>query len=310
MVDPIAEATKIIVGTVPVGPRGPRGLPIGPFRGRFNPGTSYFIGDLVEYQGSLYRAANDGFLNYPDPADSFEPPPVSGFNPFDFGLYPQPKHGFWASDILWTPPANGATCGIIPDRGVDAVDDPQQATEANKPIYRAEGINGLGGRACLEFDGVNDYLACDVTPDITGAFKVVAVVQHTGVSSAQHNFVGYKGSALVSGSGQRAAASDWHNTDGTSSIHAMTVDSDPHLIFAARSGASSSLSVDNVQVATGTLNSSDGLYGWSIGCGSTSAGTFGNYWPGKIAFLAIYASVFDVDLAELFTDLMTYYEIG
>lgn len=90
---------------------------------------------------------------------------------------------FWASDRNWSPPADGAATASWRDfsgNGRTA----SQATGSKQPVYH---VADLGGKPCVTFDGVDDFMQTAAFTAIAQPATLVVVAQY--VTQAAPNIV-------------------------------------------------------------------------------------------------------------------------
>lgn len=90
---------------------------------------------------------------------------------------------FWADDI--TGLVDSDPVATWSDSSGNA-HDATQATAAKRPIYRAA-LAGFNGRAVVEFDGVDDWLATAAFTAVASG-EVAVIVQRTGASTDQQSY--------------------------------------------------------------------------------------------------------------------------
>ena len=203
------------------------------------------------------------------------------FNPLT-GWTTDPVHAVWASDPLWTPPADGGAVSSWRNGG-SVGGDLVQATGSWQPTYDAS-LAAYNNQPVVTFDGADDVLVAN-TADLTQPFWLV-LVGHTSAVTTQ----GFVGVGVVSTNrrfGTNATAGGkWALALG-GEIKGGGLDSNPHLLFAQANGASSLITVDGASVATGDAGTT-GITHLSLGAGNANGLTFGGYLTGGIALALVF----------------------
>lgn len=154
-----------------------------------------------------------------------------------------------------------------------------QATQANKPIYKTNIING---KPVIRFDGAGDHLAKGTTSLVTQANSMWMVVDDND-AAARVYFDG------------DAASKQLLRHDGTnleinagSDVGAAHTAGDPHFIQGDFAGASSEIWVDGVSLATGDAGAQEQDGGFTVGADNAGA----NSLAGDIAEVIANDAVF------------------
>lgn len=183
-----------------------------------------------------------------------------------------------------------------------------QATGANQPLYRAA-TAAFNNKPTVQFDGSNDYLTVDVA-DVGQAYKLVAVAQALS-TGAQARILG-DGDNATHGLGHNASTQYILNMNVA--LAGGTADTGVHVYRATVSGASSQLWVDEVSIVGPGDAGAHSLKHFTLGAGFNGVATFASFWPGHIAYAAVYpgtggGAVSDASLITLVTALQTHYGI-
>lgn len=203
---------------------------------------------------------------------------VASFNPLSIAW----NMAYWASDPLWTPPADGAGVASWRDAsgtGMTAT----QATGASQPLYRASSAN-FNSKPCLEFDGVNDRLGVAPGSTLTQRNEMFVVLRLlsnlTGVST--RNVIDGSSSSVRHALYTAPGQSTWRWTAGTEVISTLAHDNATHLIRIVFDTTSVFYvdSASDSSVAAGTQS----LTALSIGSRYDSA----RYANVQIAFIGVY----------------------
>lgn len=203
-----------------------------------------------------------------------------------------PLHAGWASDPLWTPPANGSP--VTSWRNQSGGGDPANGVAGRQPTFRSS-TAAFNNRPTVQFDG-NDILFFDIT-DIPQPYKFVLV----GSITATGVFLG----GAVAGTGVGRSAGTWYMSAVTP-ITGGTADNNPHSFVGVFNGASSRLDVDG---ASGTVsgNANTGAMSFLF-LGESASSTLP--MTGHLAFWGIYSNATpDASLAALATGLRNFYAI-
>jgi hypothetical protein len=208
-------------------------------------------------------------------------------------------HAVWAGDPSWSNPGDGNA--VSSWRNQSGGGDPAQATGGAQPLYRSS-VSQLGNRPAVEFDGSDDCLVFDIA-DVAQSFKVLAVFRFPSLPGSLRGIVGF-GSGAAHGLSYSTTPA-WRANAG-SAIEGGTPNTSGHVLQATLNGASSSVTLDGSNVASGGAgsNSMSWLKLGCLGSGATNA-SFGAV---QLAFYGVYAgATSDVTLAQLATDLKTHY---
>ena len=210
---------------------------------------------------------------------------ASSFNPLT-GWTTDPVHGFWASDPLWTPPADGA--GVSSWRnGGTGTGDLAQGSGSLQPLYRAS-TAAFGNRPTVQGDGTDDYLTTTFGASISSyPWYVVCVFSKSKAANASEAIWDDKGSdpagyALYTDTG----ASTWR-TGVFAELAGGTADTSPHLAVVTFNDASSSIAIDGTSVASGTVGTVHAANGVTLFAARTFAGYFSG---GHIAYWALFTT--------------------
>lgn len=189
-----------------------------------------------------------------------------------------------ASCVNWVSPRDAGTVtvagGLLSDiQDKDASNhDYVQATGSLQPGLGARSING---NLVMDFDGSDDYIRSIWT--LAQPFTVIAVVQ-SDTTSLTHFFIGNHSSQ--NGMGIAGALSAWYMNLGSSfEVFGGTIDTNPHYVVFIADGASSSIRVDGVEVATGDAGTGTLGFSTSMRIGGASSA---RYWDGGVGDLAVF----------------------
>ena len=194
-----------------------------------------------------------------------------------------------------TDPVGGAGATDWDDKSANGYD----ATEATNQALWETGL--INGRPAVHFDGTNDKLSADALTAFNGttdaAFSVYGVIQADVVSSTD----------VVAGVGhatntdqldliRRNAATDWETYiyDGAAGATEVggTPDTSAHIFAVISTGTNGLLYLDGSLIATtGDLNVGQvDVDSFTIGAVEI-AGTYSNFWDGKIGELVVFQGV-------------------
>lgn len=190
------------------------------------------------------------------------------------------KAAFWASDPLWTPPANGAGVSSWRDAGSEAK-NLVQASGSEQPLFTVS-VAALNDQPALTMDAnVNfrDMQTATWDTSITGHVTWVVVGNATITTFDRAGMIASKtaGHFMGPNSGQ------WQFQRGDTQTGG-TADFDGHLFYvSAGLAAGGTMEVDGTQVASGTAQN-EAMTGLFMGRRSSGAGYFG----GNVAFVGVY----------------------
>lgn len=212
-------------------------------------------------------------------------------------------HGVWASDSLWTPPADGAGVSSLRNMNYSAV-NPVQATVESQPLFD-ESNTLFNDRSTIHFDGTNDYLTVDIT-DRAQPFTVVAVLSfHANVAQ---RVLGRGVAATSTGVGFSTNNELMINFGTSLATDNLLILDEACVVEWYVNGATSTIIYNGFSAASGNAGSSD-LRRFTIGAGD-SGSAFGNYFNGDLAFLWILSkSAPDYETRTLRLALASYYNI-
>jgi hypothetical protein len=207
------------------------------------------------------------------------------FNPLT-GWTTDPVHAVWASDPLWTPPADGGAVSSWRNGG-SVGGDLVQATGAAQPTYDAA-LAAYNGAAVVSFT-TDDALDADVA-DVAQP-HIFVVIGNTSGGTNLEGLIAVTGASTSRVMGDNAAGA-WTINNNTA-ISGGTADGNPHLFVGKVIGGANNfkLDVDGTNVATGTASVGTSFTRFTLGAGSMATPSYGNHLTGSIA----YAAVFDVD---------------
>lgn len=163
-----------------------------------------------------------------------------------------PLHGVWASDPLWTPPADGGAVSSWRNGGT-GTGDLAQGSGTKQPTYWAS-TAAFGNRPTVQGDGTDDYLAATFGAAVSSfPYYVVCVFakgKAANASEAIWDDVSPSGTgyALWTDTG----ASTWR-TAVTVNLTGGTANTNPHMAVVTHNGASSSIAIDGTSVASGSV---------------------------------------------------------
>jgi hypothetical protein len=214
-------------------------------------------------------------------------------------------HGWWASDPLWTPPADGAAVTSV--RNNSGGGDPTQASAGFKPLYRAS-VSQLNNKPAVEFDGTDDRLVVDIT-DVTAPFKAISIHRMLGTPVNTTNPLGTGGGS----SGFTIAGTNVYAiSNGTVVAGTTGRDTLAHSHrgrFAPSGSGGSDYWLDGVQEVTGGGAGSQNLTWFKVGCSGATT-THGRFANCQVVFQALYTdATSNTDLANLVADLEAFYAI-
>ena len=210
------------------------------------------------------------------------------FNPLT-GWTTDPLHGVWASDPLWTPPADGGAVSSWRNGG-SVGGDLVQATGSKQPTYDASNP-AYNNQPVVTFDGTDDGLYVNPA-DVAQPWWSV-VIGSIDAATATRAFVGHGTNSGYRLGTDSTTGAQWRFVPGTG-ISGGTTDTSPHLFVAKAAGASGALAVDGTSVATGAVGT-NAMTAWSIGAGNDGTGNLAAFLDGNVA----YAAVFDTDPTAL-----------
>jgi len=201
------------------------------------------------------------------------------------GWTTDPVHAFWASDPLWTPPADGGAVSSWRNGG-SVGGDAVQATGGSQPLYRAS-TAAYNNRPTVEFDGTDDRLGVNIA-DISQTYYVVLIAGADTSASAFQCAFG-TGVAASYGVYVAAAGSVYRMSFGTA-LTGGTATVAPHLFVAVGAGAASTLDVDGVEVIAAANAGTSAMPIIALGAGSAALATFGDHLNGHIAYAAVFTT--------------------
>lgn len=196
--------------------------------------------------------------------------------------------------------ADGATVATWPDRSGNGF-NATQATEANKPLYK---VNIINGRPVVRFDGTNDTMALtggalDIVRNVSGA-TIFAVVKSTG--AAQNGRVVFFANNVAATSRlslHQSVAPNWEaiyrrlDADAADTLTDGAANTSPHVLSLVRdyAAATATLYVDGgsgtTDATANTAGSTSDTASANAQIGASSAAG-GNPFPGDIAEVIIY----------------------
>lgn len=201
----------------------------------------------------------------------------SAFNPLT-SWTTDPVHGVWASDPLWTPPADGGAVSAWRNGG-SVGGDLVQATGSKQPTYRAS-TAAYNNQPTVQFDGTDDYLGVNIT-DVSAPYYVLLVANITGAASQLVCGFGYE---TYNGIGQHGA---WFLAAGAPAWGG-TPNGNPHLWNAKIVvGAGDSLAIDGTTVVSASTGERAIMW-LSLGAATTLGASPGLYLSGHIAYCAVF----------------------
>lgn len=227
-------------------------------------------------------------------------PPPGPFDPWD-AAYPTAVHGVWASDPLWTPPADGAAVSSM--RNESGGGSLAQATGSLQPIYRAA-VAAYDNRPAVEFVAAGDWLGISSFPStVAQPFLFVVVGNTSGATGSGERLISWNAGG-GSGVGDNASNA-WTVSSGTSRT-AGTSDASPHVVTVLVNGASSQMWIDGVSIIGPISFGSNTWTQFYLG----RAGDNSSRLSGHVAFAAGYSlSTRDSGVQALEAALATYYGI-
>ena len=195
-----------------------------------------------------------------------------------------PVHGVWASDPLWTPPADGGAVSSWRNGG-SVGGDLVQATGAKQPTYRAS-TAAFNNQPTVQGDGIDDYLAVNFAPYYIQPYYIVAAMSKGKAANvAETIFSDHTGGAHEVASYTGTGASTWRMKASTE-LTGGTADTNPHLLTYTFNGASSSLFVDGTSTITGNAGANP-LLALEL---FALANGYGLFSSGHIAFFLIFTT--------------------
>lgn len=148
-------------------------------------------------------------------------------------------------------------------------------TAANRPLYKTS-----GGLHWLDFDGVDDFLSIAAGPTIAQPDTMVAAILFENAAGSIATIWDSSGADQLMGS---MSSNNYRIFAGTASVSGGTRNAAAHVMYGFANGASSTLKIDNIQVASGdpgTANFNTALY---LGCyGGASQFVDGRFYGGGI----------------------------
>lgn len=191
-----------------------------------------------------------------------------------------PLHGAWASDPLWTPPADGGAVSSWRNGGSVGTPHFTQGTGAAQPTYDAENAS-FNNKAVVSFDGTDDRLNCDFANLSQPVYGVAVGRWRSGGADELFalRYVSYDTSA-----GLRKVAVNYQ-LGLVTSYSVAGADENPHLFVVTLNNASSSLAVDGAAASTGDIGGSNNITEVDIGSNFT-----GQYGEVDIALLLIFTT--------------------
>ena len=207
------------------------------------------------------------------------------FNPLT-GWTTDPVHGVWASDPLWTPPADGGAVSSWRNGG-SVGGDLVQATGSKQPTYRAS-VAALNSKPTVQFDGADDAVSYNVT-DIPQTYYLVLIAS----TSTPTSYDCAIGTSEVAGRGLHigsplGTSPDYRISFGTA-VNGGTPTSDPALFVVTAAGASSALAVNGTTVLSGNMGTG-ALSRLTLGGWSTDGSTIADPLTGHIAYAAVFTT--------------------
>ncbi len=147
----------------------------------------------------------------------------------------------WADDPLWTPPADGGAVSSLRDgsgngRTFTAPD--------GQPTFRAS-VAKLGGRAGIEFDGVNDHLA---TADFSSLAQPWSYVVVFAIDTlVDGTYIMNSGFGESAGLGMKTGPNRLFVYAGSVLDSGLTADADCHFGHVVANGATTKIASDGVE---------------------------------------------------------------
>ncbi len=185
------------------------------------------------------------------------------FNPLT-GWTTDPVHGVWASDPLWTPPADGGAVSSWRNGGSVGTPNFTQATGTKQPTYRAS-TAAFNNKPTVQADGTDDSLAATFGAAVSQPFYVVAVAAKSKAANAAEAL--WDDASVGAGAGYPfftdTGASTWR-LGGFATLAGGTADTNPHLVNTTSNGVSSAFAVDGTTIASGTTGAADPATGVTL----------------------------------------------
>ena len=202
-------------------------------------------------------------------ADSYNKPAAGGGDPFTMVAW---HAAHWASDPGWTPPADGGLVNTWPDGSGNS----RTMSTAGGPVFRVAAAT-LNNKPGVDFDGVDDR-TFSASFSVPQPYAMVAVLRAATTAGDRY--------ALSAGgtTGLFISAGIWKLYAGTA-IAGGAADTSHHLVVATVAGASSTVTVDGVQVLTGNVGATAATI-WKIAVYGGSNVSFGQYVYGFVGFKA------------------------
>lgn len=193
--------------------------------------------------------AGPGPLGDDNPRTTGGPPfPVATtFNPLTSFTTP-PVHGVWASDPLWTPPADGGAVSSWRNGG-SVGGDLTQATGSKQPTYRAS-TAAFNNKPTVQSDGTDDALAVTYAASISQPVYIVAVSSID--TASRYLFDGPPGGSRMM---LFTPTTKYRLHAGVDLTSAGDASASPQMLFITYNGVSSSLDVNGTNVLTGNPGS-------------------------------------------------------
>lgn len=198
-----------------------------------------------------------------------------------------PVHGVWASDPLWTPPADGGAVASWRNGGTVAGVNLTQATGSKQPTYRAS-TAALNNKPTVQGDGTDDFLAADTANFAQPVFILMVAAQGrpTTANEALADRYATPGVQSLYTEFGGVFANQWQSSNAIAAIRGGTSNNSPHLFRMVSNGASSTLHVDETLIGTGNFATGDfnGVYLFS------ATGGTAYFSSGHIAYWAAFNS--------------------
>lgn len=162
-----------------------------------------------------------------------------------------PVHGVWASDPLWTPPADGGAVSSWRNGG-SVGGDLVQATGSKQPTYRAS-TAALNGQPTVQSDGTDDGLSLTGLNIAQPLYLLVIGKWETNTNST---LVATRYSSVDTDSGLRNNTVNFKLGVATG-FDISAFNTNAHLFTCVLNNASSSASIDGAAAATGTTGANN-----------------------------------------------------
>lgn len=202
------------------------------------------------------------------------------FNPLT-GWTTDPVHGVWASDPLWTPPADGGAVSDWRNGGSVGTPNFTQATGTKQPTYRAS-TAAFNSKPTVQADVTDDFLASNFA-DLTQPVWIVLLGNYGATSATRYLCDAHttQSCLIYNNSGPN------HAMYGGTGLGTLTAtNTNPNLHVCKFNGASSTYHLNGSSVASGNA----GALGMDGATLFGRAGGSSGFHGGHIAYYAVFTS--------------------